>query len=94
MKYSEYKHEGIFDIKRVESKYHALLGGHLVIVQSTGSNMVSAAIYTDPETVWGRGKQWNQIHSLKKEDLLDLKECIDKALTSFESLNNEESNHV
>lgn len=68
-------------IKRIESDYIPILKGHLVfeenaffyadIVASSNDRIDYAAVLVNPMT---------------KENLLDLKDCIDKVLSTFEKI--------
>ena len=79
MKYLEYMHEGWVEMKRVESDYIPILGGHLVIKEASGS-IVSGDL-TKKDGVLHTGKSLR----VTKKELLDLKKCIDKALSNFDS---------
>lgn len=79
MKYLEYMHDGIIPIKRIESDYIPILRGHLVMKEGN-SRSVSGEISLKPDD-FRTGKSL----ALTKEQLLELKECIDKALENFES---------
>lgn len=86
MIYSEYKEPSwSADIKRVDSKYLPILNGHLVIIEINQNN-VQAAIHKTANEAWGRNVSYQDIFPISKQDLLDLKDTIDKALKNFSSL--------
>lgn len=79
MKYLEYMHDGVIPMKRIESDYIPILRGHLVIKE--GNSMSVSGEITQKSDNFRTGRSL----ALTKEQLLELRKCIDKALENFDS---------
>lgn len=80
MKYTEMEVAGM-TIKRVESEYIDIFKGHLVFEESV---FFCADVVKAPNERINYGNPSS--YSLTKRELLDLRACIDKALSNFHKI--------
>lgn len=82
LKYLEHKNDDCILVQRIESDYISVLGGHLVIKE--GNKQMSAEIAKEGGVIDG-----GCTFAFSKKDLLELKECVDKALKDFDCFRDE-----